>query len=348
MQQSPSRVYFPRRRREDSLGRVERPRALPPGSRVAVIAPSFAAPTVFPAEYRAGLAVMREQFGWEPVEFASTTWSPAVSETRPRQKAEEIVEAFRRDDVDGVVTAFGGLDSVRLLPHLDIAAITAHPKVFSGYSDNSTQLLPLAAAGMIVHHGPTVVAGFAEAARHPGLVAHIRRMLCTTGGPIELLSPAALPSAGPVRWLGAPRAAEGPLLGGGAEVLDMMKATPWWPAPEAFDGRILVVESSAEPPSEEYLVRWFRGAGAQGVLGRIAGLVVGRHRGVDEAGRRRLDEAIAAVLREWGADGIPILAGAPVGHTDPQWVLPWNVPVRLDPIAGRVTLAHNGLRPPRP
>ena len=51
---------------------------------------------------------------------------------------------------------------MRVLPHLDLDAIAANPKIYLGYSDSTSIHFGLRMAGVTSFYGPTVMAGFAE------------------------------------------------------------------------------------------------------------------------------------------------------------------------------------------
>jgi muramoyltetrapeptide carboxypeptidase len=75
-----------------------------------------------------------------------------------------------------------------------------------------------------------------------------------------------------------------------------------------------------------------------GVLGRLAGVAVGRFSELKCAmsdGALGFDEVLATYLLPLG---IPVAAGFPVGHLDDQWTLPLGVRARLDADAGELEL----------
>ncbi|MBT2211760.1 hypothetical protein KLI87_26930 [Actinomadura sp. NEAU-AAG7] len=125
--------------------------------------------------------------------------------------------------------------------------------------------------------------------------------------------------------------AEGPLTGGTLTLLTALLGTPYAPPPAA--GRVVLLEDVSEAPYriDRMLVQllqagWFDGA---------AGVVLGSwERSGDPA---ELDAVFAARL---GPLGVPVLAGAPVGHGPRQRTLELGAPVRLD--AGALTLRAPG------
>lgn len=78
------------------------------------------------------------------------------------RRVREFTEMWEREDVRAIICARGGYGCNYLLPHLDIARITANPKIFVGYSDVTTLLTWFADHGLAVFHGPMVAKDFAH------------------------------------------------------------------------------------------------------------------------------------------------------------------------------------------
>ena len=71
---------------------------------------------------------------------------------------------FVRDDVRAVLCARGGYGSNYLLGALKLKKIASHPKIFVGYSDNTTLLTHFSdSAGFVTFHGPMLTKDFARA-----------------------------------------------------------------------------------------------------------------------------------------------------------------------------------------
>jgi muramoyltetrapeptide carboxypeptidase LdcA involved in peptidoglycan recycling len=318
---------------------------------VAVVATSWPGSTVYPGVFGHGVRVLREVFGLEVVEFPSTRLTSAAALADPAARAADLNAAFADPSIAAILVAIGGDDSVRILPYLDLELALANPKILMGYSDTTTQLMAYAKAGLVVFNGPAVMAGFAQLENLPGLESHIREVLFDPQ-PVLNYRPYGYQvgdypkwddqpgnQVGAVvlddgwRWLQGRAARAGLLTGGCIEVLNMMVGTPSWPAPEFFSDRILFLETSEDVPSPRQVGYLLRNFGAQGILSRISGLVIGRPRGYSPQMVDELDAEIVLQLQQWGRTEIPVLAGADFGHIDPQWILPQNVRAELDPAA---------------
>lgn len=70
-------------------------------------------------------------------------------------RAEDINRMFKSPSIDGVFCLRGGYGSPRILDMLDYEMITAHPKIFIGYSDITAIHIALnQISGLVTFHGP--------------------------------------------------------------------------------------------------------------------------------------------------------------------------------------------------
>lgn len=327
-----------------------RPPRLRAGDTVAVVSTSWGGPSVFPHVFDHGLDVLRRVFGLEVCEMPSARRAPRELGADPRARADDLNAAFSDPSVRAIVASIGGVDSVRILPFLDPSLALADPKVLLGYSDTGTQLAFYNLAGLVTFNGPAVMAGFAQIEAFPGAMDHVRSVLFEPAPTYEYRPFAEWvdgyrdwrdPSnAGAVgerrahdgwRWLQGSGRASGRLFGGCGEVLEMMKGTRFWPAPEFWDGRILFLETSEDVPAPETVGYWLRNYGMQGIFDRVSAVLIGRARSYSDEAKAELDEMVVRVVaREFGQPELPVVSNLDFGHTDPQWVLPLGVLAEVD------------------
>ena len=333
---------------------IVRPRRLEPGDVVAVVSPSWGGPDAFPHVFDHGLDILRS-WGLEVREYPSTRATAAALHADAHARADDINASFADPTIRAVWSSIGGDDSIRLLPHLDRTVIAANPKILVGYSDTTTLLTAVHALGLVSFHGPAVMAGLSQSRAMPAEYGdHVRSML------FEPVDAYAYPAfdwwvEGYPDWrdpsnVGLAKAAQhddgwrvlqgggvvtGELFGGCLEVLDWLRGSWPWPAADAWTGRLFFIEPSEEKPTPLQVERMLRSFGVMGVFDRIAGLLVGRPRDHTPAERDAFEATILRVVAgEFGRPDLPIVAGLPFGHTDPQWVLPLGVRAELD-IEGR-------------
>ena len=290
------------------------PRPLRPDGRVAVAAPSSAAPD--PDAAAAGLDALRQR-GLH-VEVPRPVPAPYGFLAGPdADRIGELNALLARPDLDAIVCLRGGTGALRLLPHLDYAAARAHPKLVVGYSDITALLLALyAKAGVPGLHGPMVAPDW-----HRLDAASEAQFWALAGGdaPVSLQGP----DREQLRSVRTGRA-EGVLLGGNLTLVAALCGTPYLPD---LTGAILFLEEVGEPPYR--IDRLMGQLHLAGVLGAIGGLVYGGFTEADvPPGKPSL--SLDEVLAFWASkvDG-PVASGLVYGHFARKSTIPVGVRSRL-------------------
>jgi muramoyltetrapeptide carboxypeptidase LdcA involved in peptidoglycan recycling len=334
------------------------------GDRVAVVSPSFAAPAHFPAVHELAMRRLRDELGLEPVEYPTTRRADASLPDR----AADLMAAFTDPTIGAVLATIGGDDQIELLPFLDPVAVTAHPTGFFGYSDNTNVLNWLWNLGIAGFHGGSTMVHLGRGGgMHPVSTSSLRAALMT-GGDVELHpvavfsedeqdwnDPASLERAAPTipspgwSWHQADTVVTAPTWGGNLEILHWNLAADRWIRPvEDYAGCILLLETSEEMPSAEEVFRMLRNMGERGLLAQFPAIVVGtakassrQHRASpaqrDEY-RSRQRAAVRKALQRYNPAAM-VVFDVDIGHTDPQWVLPYGGMLTIDGPAQTVT-AH--------
>ena len=142
-------------------------------------------------------------------------------------------------------------------------------------------------------------------------------------------------------WVQTASDKHGYFWGGCIEVLEFMNGTAYWPDCSFFDDKVLLLETSEEAPSPRYVMRVLRNYGMQTILEKIQGLVIGRPRGYSNEQKLELRTYVQQiVIDEFGRTDIPIILDFDVGHTDPQFVIPFGVKALISSTNERVTLVE--------
>jgi muramoyltetrapeptide carboxypeptidase LdcA involved in peptidoglycan recycling len=329
-----------------------RPRALKQGDKIAVVSPSWGGPATFLQRYEAGKQYIEATFGLHLVEMPHALAAADWIDQNPKARADDLMHAFSDTSIAGIIASIGGDDAIRLIPHINLAVIRDNPKIFIGYSDPTALHFACLKAGIGSLHGPTIMSGFAE---NGGMSATSRESFhraafgtqpmgelpsAPEGWTVEQLdwgdplnqhkARQRIASSG-LRCLRGKGAVTGPLIGGCAEVLEMLKGTPWWPPLDYWDGAILFYETSEEAPSDGSVLRWMRNYAAQGILSRISGIILGRPGGqMNEAQRSAQEGAILRALDEQSLHDLPVIADLDIGHTDPILTLPYGAFVKIE------------------
>jgi muramoyltetrapeptide carboxypeptidase len=291
---------------------MRKPRALRPGDRVAIVAP--ASPFAVD-QFESGVAELRA-LGFDPV------WDESIFERRAylagpaALRAAAWQKAWDDPDATAVFTVRGGYGSVQLLPLLNREAVEARPKIFVGYSDNTSLLNWLTLRCDIVSfHGPMLEGRFAR-----GEAGYDRetflRAVCRPEPPGAISHPNVV--------VLRPGEATGVLVGGTLTQIVSSLGTPY-----AFDppaGCVLFLDEVGERPYR--LDRMLTQLRLSGVLGRASAVVFGELPRCDEPGGAPTARDVALeLLADFPG---PVLFGLPSGHTSgPTLTLPFGVGARV-------------------
>ena len=290
-----------------------KPPALVAGDRIALVSP---ASSFERAEFDRGVAEVR-RLGYEPVYDESVFDTSMFTSGSADVRAAAFTRAWLDPSVAALVAVRGGYGSVQLLPMLAALRPRETPKLFIGYSDNTSLLSWLTCqCGITALYGPTIEGRLARGAEGYDETS-LLRLVEGRGAGLELQ-----PDGVSVVKAGR---AEGLLFGGTLTQLAGSLGTPY--AFDPPDGSILFIEDVNERPYKiDRLMTQLR---LGGVLARARGLVFGEMRGCDEpAGTPTARDVIQDLTADFAG---PVLIGFPSGHTSgPVWTLPLGVRVRVE------------------
>ena len=340
-----------------------RPPMLKAGDTIAVISLSAGLSAAFPHRHEAGKRQLAETFGVTVIETPNALRDNAWLHDNPQARADDLHWALENDDVAGIVTTIGGDESIRTVPYLDLDLIRRHSKVFLTGGRPPTVLAFNRAAGVVSFHGPSLLAGFAEnGGIHPYVEAAVRQAVFTAE-PFELSAATEwteefLDWGNPAfqsrrrrwwpnpgwAWLQGAEPVTGELIGGNIETLEMAKGTSIWPPDEAWEGAVLLLETSEEAPQPQAVKHWLRNYLVTGVLARIGALLLGRPMGYTQQAMFELWDTVQAVLVEAGRADLPLVANVDYGHTSPAGVLPLGCNARIDPVNRTINVVDAGVR----
>ena len=276
----------------------------------------------------------------------------------PEARAADWMDAFRDPEVKAIFNAIGGDDTIRLLPYIDFDVIRQNPKIFTGFSDTTSNHFMMYKAGVMSYYGASIMTNFSEYGKiNDYTAAAIRSTLFDPKPELEIPSaPYWYDDEDERIWwkeenmhrfkqyhpeqigyevLQGAGAAEGELLGGCADVFIDTVGTPVWPCRAEWKGTLRFLETSEEDMSCDLLTWILRNLSAQGIFDEIAGIMVGK------PARRSKYEPYKEVWRkvvgfEAKRPDLPILYNVNFGHAEPIGVLPIGARCRLD--ADRMTL----------
>lgn len=331
-----------------------KPKCLKKGDKVAIV--SLSAGTIGEpwAIHKFYLAKERLEkiFGLEVIAMPNALKGRDYLDLHPEARAKDLMDAFQDDSIKAIFNAIGGDDTIRLLPYIDFDIIHNHPKIFTGYSDTTTNHLMMYKAGLISYYGLAVMTTIAEYGKIDDYVFEMMKK--TLFEPQEKLHLYKAPyyyddEDEKIWWdeknidvlrnyhedehgyevLQGSGIVEGKLLGGCLDVFIELFGTKLWPDLEEWKDKIMFLETSEMDMSEYHLTWILRNLAAQGIFDVIKGIVVGK------PARRSKYETYKEVYRrvigiEAAHPELPILYNANFGHALPIAVIPYGIQCQLD------------------
>ncbi len=279
----------------------------------------------------------------------------------PEARAQDLMDAFRDPEIKAVVSAIGGDDTIRLLPYIDFDVLREHPKIFTGFSDTTSNHFMMLKAGLVSYYGLSLMCDLAEYVKindysrammeqtlfapRPRLeipcsdfCAFEKEKVLWAEENINIPRPTR-PNTG-YKLLQGKGKARGELIGGCVDVFTELIGTTIWPEPDFWNGKLLLLETSEVDMPNELLCWNLRGLAAQGILSRINGILFGKPAAEDKF------ESYQEVLRrvvgfEEKRPELPILYNVNVGHSYPIGVFPLGLSYEIDSEAETLTLLES-------
>jgi muramoyltetrapeptide carboxypeptidase len=291
---------------------VQKPKALRQGSRFAVIAPAS------PGKSDRVAAGQREleRLGFS-VTLPENLLPDGYFASFANARHSEFLTALADPASDALIATRGGYGSVYLLEHGLPKSLPLKPLI--GFSDLTTlQIYLWQKHRWTGFYGPMLAAGLDHGAGEAGGYdeASFRNAVTKTSGTWTI------PLQGEILQAGS---AEGIVLGGAMTLLEATIGTPW---ELDTDGAILILEDRAMKPYQiDRVLMHLKHAGK---LSKIRGLVLGDFPDCEPpvAGSPSVHDVCARILAPLG---VPILYGAPIGHTARSILtIPLGVRARLN------------------
>jgi muramoyltetrapeptide carboxypeptidase len=301
----PARILPPALKRGDTIGLVT------PGSPVT-------------QEQLSGCITELEEMGFRTTYNESVLSEYGYFAGTDRERADELMGMFTREDVDAVWCVRGGYGCIRILDLLDFNQIRKNPKVFIGYSDITALITSIfQETGLVTFHGPVGTSDF-----NRFTTRSVNRVL------MEPRSEYQYPYRREKGTRGNPEfdhytiaggTAEGVLIGGNISVLDSVIGTRFEPD---FENRIAYLEEIGEKTYRVDKMIFHLLSGTN--LKHASGIVLGVFSGCSVNGEEpslSLREALDDLLKPLG---IPVSYGNSFGHIKRMVTIPTGIRAAMD------------------
>jgi muramoyltetrapeptide carboxypeptidase len=307
-----------------------KPKALPEGGTIAVVAPS--SPTLNRSEIEQGLAYFRAR-GYEVVEGPNVRRVHGYLAGTDAERAADLEWALTEPGIDMVLALCGGYGAARLHGLVDWDRL-GEPRIVCGFSDITAIHLALAAhASWTSFYGP----GLLRFTRRKDLLSEPTEAWFHRAFRAEPLGRVFEDPDDPYVTRIAPGVVEAPIVGGNLTLVSHSIGTPF--EIETAGCVLMLEELDADPYMVDACLNHLIQAGK---LEDIAGFVFGTPVNLLDqvlatepygslSAEQILDELIAPL-------GVPAIGNVPLGHGPHLATLPLGVRVRLDADAGTLDI----------
>ena len=288
------------------------PNKLKKGDTIAVIAPSNAV-NEDDARFLKETEKMFNKYGINVI-YGKNIYSNTLGYgATPREKADDLNEAFANSNVQAIFCAKGGENSNTIFEYIDYELIKQNPKIFSGFSD-STFLLNMIyeKTGLTTFHGSTFKAISDWDA--PCVFNDIIDKMMN-----EKLSLNMNPKSFKVIKQGE---AEGTLIGGNLSCIREMVCGKY---SIDFKDKILFIEDLGEESNPKFESNFLYYMKQNGVFNQIKGLWIGNY---EHESQIKLENIVLDVLEN--NYNFPIIKSENFGHIAEKQVIPIGVKSRID------------------
>lgn len=311
------------------MPKPRKPLALVPGSTIAVVAPASSAKE---ERIERGCETL-ERLDYRVKRFGRKRLPDGYFSGPLSQRSQQLRDALTRPEIRAVLCSRGGYGSAEILDGLEKARLN-QAKIFCAFSDlTSVQIFLWQKLRWVTFYGPLVAGGFDAGPNATGGYdpdSFMWAMTATNSG-------WTVPLGGETFTRGK---AEGTLLGGCVTLIETAMGTPW-----DLDtrGSILLLEDVGVKPYQldRMLLHLRQARKFEGVRG----IVLGEFPQCEppEGSTVTVEDVCRRLL---GPLGIPVVYGAPIGHTArPMLTIPLGIRARLQASGeGRLEILEPAVR----
>lgn len=340
------------------------PQRLKKGDKVAIVSLSrgMLGEKMFIHKYELAKQRLENEYGLQVIAMPNSLKGIDYLYNHPEARAQDLMEAFLNPVIKAVFNAIGGDDTIRLLPYIDFNVLRSNPKIFTGFSDTTTNHFMMYKAGLVSYYGLSVMnnlAEYVEINEYTRLA--MEKVLFDPQPTLEISSSTycsyekdkvwwkeenlnqripRFPNTGYEILQGTGKVT-GQLLGGCIDVFPELLGTALWPSLDEWRGKLLLLETSEVDMPEMVLTWLLRNLHAQGILHIINGIVVGKPAFEDKLDSyKKVYQQVVGF--EAGLPQLPILYNANVGHAYPIGVFPLGLTYEIDCENTKFTLLEPG------
>ena len=278
----------------------------------------------------------------------------------PKERAKDLINAFKDDSIDMILCAIGGDDTYRLLPYLfenNELEKTVKQKIFLGFSDTTMNHFMLNKVGIKTFYGQAFLPDVCELSNEMlPYSKHFFEELINTGKIKEMypsdvwyteredfsekaigISMEEHHNSG-FELIRGEAKFEGKILGGCLDSIFNIFDTPRYedtvylckkydlfPSLNEWENKILLLETSEEKPKPELFRKMILKLQEYGIFDVISGLIIGKPQNEEY-----YNEYKQIILDEIRNKNLSIVYNINIGHSTPRCIIPFGVNAKVD------------------
>ena len=255
------------------------------------------------------------------------------------ERAADLNEMFKRDDVQGIMCARGGYGCARILPYLDYDLIRDNPKPFIGFSDvTALHYAIYKNSRLITFHGPVGVSTFSQFS-----VKNFQDVLMNPTFELTLQNSVSDNNYNPYRiTIISEGKAEGELIGGNLSIVTSLIGTEY---DIDFDGKIIFLEEFLEEPYriDRMLTQMLQAGKFKNATGVVLGVFKMCESDKTNPSFKNSFNLIEVLKERLGSLGIPVVYGLSFGHVVDKFTLPFGANAELNTETNQLKLLESAV-----
>lgn len=296
---------------------LNRPKKLLPGDLIGLVAP---AGIIYDEAEFSRMQKELADFGFRTVFGDHVRNRHGYFAGTDQDRAADLNRMFEDPEIDGIMAVRGGWGCARILPYLDFQTITNHPKLYCGFSDNTTLHHALMAySNLQTFHGPNGNSEWTDLTKQSFESVVMKGELWTykPDSRVDTLVPGKV---------------TGRLIGGNLSILTTTLGTSYQ---ADFDGAILFVEDIGE---DTYKIdRMMSHLEQAGIFDAISGFIFGKCTNCS-SGSPPTFSLVQVLTHYLDRFNVPAIYNADIGHEPNNFTIPMAGIAELDADEGSITL----------
>ena len=278
----------------------------------------------------------------------------------PEKRAEDLINAFKDDSIDMILSAIGGDDTYKLLPYLfdnDELKRVVKQKIFLGFSDTTMNHLMLHKLGIKTFYGQSFLADLCELDKCmlPYTEKYFVELIRT--GKIKKIEPSdvwyeerkdfGIDAVGTKRvehhdsgfiLLQGSEVFSGEILGGCIESIfdifdssyhndsvEMCQKYQLFPELDDWKDKILLIETAEVASAPDEYRKMVKALKKSGIFDVLSGVIVGKP--IDNLYAEEYKQILIEVIDD---PNLPIVFNINIGHATPRAIIPFGVKANVD------------------